>query len=286
MSQWKAEGEPTPTSARSLPEGCLVSSAVDRIESCYMDSDSTRTKTLNKRYLATVDIGDVKPVDYEVHQAKVPVETMKLDPELHRWTARIHDRVAFDANESAKMEKMLRLSVHIAAYADWFSCAIFSAANKTLVELPHKVTLMDSLSKALDKAHQDMMAINLACMSNLILSRRVNVLSNLNITQPYRDRLLSAPLTGPKLFGTTLTSVQEDMSKDPNVMFSGLAKNLGRYRSRPTQPSSGKSKKKRSGGKGKAQSFGNGAKPFEHRKPSFPGKSSRGASSRGRGKRT
>ena len=53
------------------------------------------------------------------------------------------------------MEKMLRLYMHIAAYADWFSCAIVTAANKSLNELSYKDIFVDSLSKVLDKAHQD-----------------------------------------------------------------------------------------------------------------------------------
>lgn len=92
-------------------------------------------------------------------------------------------------------------------------------SEKTESELPGKVSLIQQLSPALEKAHlygMDLKIIS-AALSHIIVARWVSVLKDKPVEEPFRMTLLSAPLTGTDLFGVVQPSMQDDLHQDPRA---------------------------------------------------------------------
>ena len=73
------------------------------------------------------------------------------------------------------------------------------------------------------QAQEDAVALNIAVLSNFVISRRCHIVKNA-LKPSYKDRLLSVPITGRTLFGPitgrtlfgpVINRAIEDVSKDP-----------------------------------------------------------------------
>jgi len=76
---------------------------------------------------------------------------------------------------------------------------------------------MDRLVGGLDQSHRACSAILLCILSNFVTVRKTSVLkgSPASLKKSFKDKLFSAPLSGPTLFGGVVPSVIEDIAKEP-----------------------------------------------------------------------
>lgn len=120
--------------------------------------------------------------------------------------------------EHSRMERLLRLAIHVLAYADSFSSALFVASSRSEESLPDKTKLLAELSKAMNRAHMDGTALILAVLADFILARRASVLKpRLAIGEPFISDLMTAPLSGSEMFGGVLSSVMDRVNNDKSA---------------------------------------------------------------------
>ncbi|PJE78316.1 hypothetical protein CI610_02750 [invertebrate metagenome] len=204
-------------SGRSLAEGTMVSSALAQIEKVLQaKGSSNRKQDLSGLLLGVSDIEGFSPSRYSVHNSSVEPTPAKVDLILdHRWPGRSNDIVHLSPKEHSRMERLLRLAIHVLAYADSFSSALFVASSHSEESLPNKTKLLAELSKAMNRAHMDGTALILAVLADFVLARRAAVLKpRLAVGEPFISDLMTAPLSGSEMFGGILTSVMDRVNND------------------------------------------------------------------------
>ena len=77
------------------------------------------------------------------HHALSPVPAV-LEKDMYRWNAKALDKVVL-----AQKEHLFRVALHVLAYADWFTSALFAASPLSEADLPNTAGLMERLSQAI-----------------------------------------------------------------------------------------------------------------------------------------
>jgi len=206
-------------SDKSLPEGDIVSSCLSHIQGASSRSfsgDPSAGETSIGSMLSVYSIGEFKPSSYAVHNARLSQTPTKLEESFDRIFPRPgKDQVLLVGKDKYKTERLLRLAVHTLSYADWYSLALVQNSNLPLSE--EKTAIMDRLVGGLDQSHCDCSALLLCALSNFFTARRTSVLkaAPASFKKSIKDKLLSAPLSGPTLFGGVVPSVIDDIANEP-----------------------------------------------------------------------
>ena len=229
--------KPAPRGNRTLPEGTIVSSALAAAQARVVEknSSSTRAPGFPGLQLAVSDLSEINPSDYAVHDGKLAPHPAKLESrELSSWPGKLVDQVVFHSKEHHKVERMLRLSMHILSYVDFFTVSLYrlSGLPEDRLTDDERQDMQGRLMSALNAALRAVAALQSSLLANVLLARRCSVLGDMQLGEPYRSRLLTAPFTGPTLFSGVLPDVQKDLRED-SVASDALFKRSG-----PSGPSS------------------------------------------------
>ena len=252
-----------PAVGLSLPEGNLISSAMDHMQALRSNSSQEESDLgISPTTMFSVShIGGLKPNNYSVHASKLSGLPVKMEDSLDRVIPKPgNDQIFLSGKDRDKTERLFRLAAHSLAYADWFSLALLEVVDPK----PEKVDLFDRLLQALDQAHRDCSGLLLAGLSNLVSSRRAQVLKGApaSLKKSLKDKLLTAPLEGPTLFGGVVPSILEELAKEPRQVVVSVP-NRATKRPPPssTQSSSSAKKKKRFQKKGPSKQPKGPSKP-------------------------
>ena len=277
--------KPASRSDRTLPEGTIVSSALATAQARVVEknSSSTRAPGFPGLQLGVADLSEIKPSDFAIHDGKLAPHPAKLESrELSSWPGKLVDQVVFQAREHHKVERMLRLSLHILSYVDFFTVSLYRLSDlpEDRVSDEERQDMQDRLTSALNSALRAVAALQCSLLANVMLARRCSVLGDIKVSEPYRSRLLTAPFTGPTLFSGVLPDVQKDLKEDSvasGILFkkpgaSGPSSSQG---SGPAAKKSRPNPKQRSAGNRAKTTFkAKGKKGKGGKKPPSKGKSS------------
>ena len=189
---------------------------------------ASRHPTFANLQVGISDVVSFSADAYRVHDPELSPSPAVLEKDMDRWNARAVDRVVLSQKEHHKLERLLRVALHVLAYADWFTSALFAASPLMEAEFPNRAGLMERLSQSVNKAHLDGVALLSAALAQVVVARRCSVLQGLVIGEPYQSTLLTAPLTGPSLFGGLLAKTQTKMSEDRVTVSSAHRKGKSR----------------------------------------------------------
>ena len=206
-------------SGRSLPEGTIVSSALATAQSRVLEknSSSTRSPGFAGLQLSVGDLSEVHATDYATHDGLLAPQPVKLElRELSAWPGKSVDQVVFGPKEHHRMERLLRLSIQILSYIDYLTVCLYRVSDlpEGRITETEQADIQDRVTSALNGALRALAALQVSSLVNVVLARRFSVLKNRPVDEPYRSRLLTAPFSGPTLFGGALPSVQKDLKED------------------------------------------------------------------------
>ncbi|PJE78100.1 hypothetical protein CI610_02965 [invertebrate metagenome] len=159
---------------------------------------------------------DVKPSDYAIQDGKLFPHQAKLESrDFASWPGNQVEQVVLQPKEHHKVERMLRLSLHVLSYVDFCTVSLYRISDLPDDRLSEeeRQDMQDRLTSALNAALRTVAARQCSLLRNVVLARRFSVLKGIELSGPYRSRLLTAPFTG-SLFGGTLPSVQKDLKED------------------------------------------------------------------------
>ena len=277
--------KPASRSDRTLPEGTIVSSALATAQGRVVEKNasSTRAPGFPGLQLGVADLSEVKPSDYAIHDGKLAPHPAKLESrDLSSWPGKLVDQVVFNAKEHHKVERMLRLSLHVLSYVDFFTVSLYRLSDlpEDRVSDEERQDMQDRLTSGLNSALRTVAALQCSLLSNVMLARRCSVLGDMQVGEPYRSRLLTAPFNGPTLFSGVLPAVQKDLKED-SVASGVLFKKPSTSGPSTSQGSGSAAKKRRpnpkqrsAGVKSKPSFKAKGKKGKGGKKPPSKGKSS------------
>ena len=211
--------KPARRSDRTLPEGTIVSSALAtaQVRVVEKNSSSTRSPGFPGLQLGLADLSEIKPSDYAIHDGKLSPHPAKLETrDLSSWPGKSVDKVVFQAKEHHKLERMLRLSIHILSYVDFFTVSLYRLSGLPEGRLSNedRQDMQDRLTSALNSALCSVATLQCSLLADIMLARRCSVLGDIKVSEPYLSRLLTAPFSGPNLFSGLLPEVQRDLKED------------------------------------------------------------------------
>ena len=241
------------SSDKSLPEGQMLSSILTLMQNARKGSSSEAPAAGESASFAGSTFGvshipGFKPSDYAVHQASLHPVPVKAESNLDRVILRPgEDRVSLSGKDSEKTERMFRLAAHTLSYADWYSSALVEASKLPASE--ENAALFNKVAAGLDQSHRDCASLLLHGLANLVSARRASVLKGApaSLRKSLKDQLLAAPFSGSTLFGGSLSSIIDEMAKEPRMVTVAVPHGPDHRpkRSAPPPPPSSAPKKRR-----------------------------------------